>query len=444
MRLTAAALTRSACCAAALCCLPAQAAEPPTRRIALLSRWIESVQTHEPGDSDAALYTLASLSNSQIRALWIEVQTLLRFVHCSGCNASGVRGLDGKLSPVSYSKSELAALHELAATLREQGRDNEILKRGAIVHADVVIIAGLQPDVYVEQPRPSPFGSYRPPPPGPERLVLQSKDGRQERVIDDSAHWELAYALLDRLPAPQHDETVRVWYRATIAYLQTSAMHDLSHFERALRLFPDDAEIQFQTGCLHETLASPRVQAVLRSVAVPSGVVIAVKSERAELESAERYFRRALALDPHHQEARLRLGRVLGLLDHHEQAARELQQVSDEVDHLALRSYTALFLGREEEALGDRDAARAAFERAGDMFPMAQSPQLALSHLARDGADRERALSRVERVLGLPPDEVDRRDPFWVYHFIQGRHLDELLDELYAPFRHAPRQRRAG
>jgi hypothetical protein len=34
---------------------------------------------------------------------------------------------------------------------------------------------------------------------------------------------------------------------------------------------------------------------------------------------------------------------------------------------------------------------------------------------------------------------VDRRDPFWVYHFVQGRHLDELLDELYRPFRHKER-----
>jgi tetratricopeptide (TPR) repeat protein len=443
MRRIAAAITFCACCAAAPCSIPAQAAEPPTRRMALLSEWLQSVQSHEPGDSDGALDTIASWPNSRIRALWLDVQALLQFVHCLGCNAVRVRGLDGKLAPIPFTKTEIAALQEMAATIREQRRDDEILKRGAILHADVVMIAKPQPALYVEQPRTSPFGSFRPPP-GPEHLVLQSKDGRQERLIDDAAHWELAYALLDRLPAPQRDETVQVWYRATTAYLQSNAMHEPAHFERALRLFPADAEFQFQTGCLHETLASPRVQAVLRSATVPAGVVVAVKSEHGELEIAERYFRRAIALDPGFQEAHLRLGRVLGLLDRHEEAAAELRQVTDDVDHPALRYYTALFLGREEEVLGHLDAARAAYQRAGDMFPLAQSPQIALSHLARDGADRARALAHAERVLGLPPNEVDRRDPFWVYHFIEGRHLDDLLDQLYTPFRHRPHSRRAG
>src|SRR4051812_19793519 len=174
MRRIAAAITLPACCAAALCCIPAPAAEPPTRRVALLGEWLQAVQSHEPGDSDSALDTIASWPNSQIRVLWLDLQTLLQFVHCPTCSAARVRDLDGKLTPVAYTKVEIAALQEMAATIREQHRDNEMLKRGAILHADVVMIAKPQPAVYVEQPRPGPFGSLRPPPPGPERLVLQS------------------------------------------------------------------------------------------------------------------------------------------------------------------------------------------------------------------------------------------------------------------------------
>ncbi len=441
MRRTAAAIALCAGCVVACRGLPVAAAEPPTRRIALLMDWLHAVRTHEPGDADAAVYTLASWNNGQIRALWLDVQTLLRFVHCVGCNAVAVRGLDGRHVPVPYTKSEILGLREMAGVIREQpGAEGDILKRGAILHADVVMMAKPQTELHVEQPRANAAGSMRPQPPGPDRIILQSTDGRQDRLVDDAAHWDIGYALLDLVPgggkpAPQLDLTVRLWYRATIAFLQSTAMHDVVHFERALHLFPDDADIQFQAGCLHETLASPRVQEVLRSATVPRDVVISVKSERAELETAERFFRRTLDLDPSHQEARLRLGRVLGVLGHHEQAAAELRQVTDAVDHVAIRYYTALFLGREEEMLGHRDAARAGYERAGGMFPLAQSPQIALSHLARESAEPERALASAQRVLNLPPNEVDRRDPFWVYHFIQGRHLDELLFELYGPFR---------
>ena len=55
--------------------------------------------------------------------------------------------------------------------------------------------------------------------------------------------------------------------------------------ERALRLFPNDAEVLFQAGCLHETLASSRVQAVLRSATIPRGLVMSFGSERSELEA---------------------------------------------------------------------------------------------------------------------------------------------------------------
>jgi hypothetical protein len=420
-------------------------AEPLSARLTLLQQYLHAVRSHQPGDADSALYTVASWSNEQIRLLWVDVQTLMTLVHCTGCTRVTVRSLDERIASRQYTQSELIAVREMASVVRERHEDDEILKRGAILHADVVMLGQGEGELHVEQPAPFAGGrALSPPAASSGRIILQSVDGRQERLVDAAVHWEIAYALLGRIPnggkpAPQQDSTVRQWYHATIAYLQDSAMHDPEHFERALRLFPTDVEVLFQAGCLHETLASPRVQAVLRSATIPPGLAPSFKSDRGELEIAERFFRRALELDPSRQETRLRLGRVLGLLERHEQAAAELRQVTDEVDHVVLRYYTALFLGREEEALGRRDAARDAYQRAAAIFPLAQSPLIALSHLARETGERDRALASIQRVFELPPNEVDRRDPFWIYHFVQGRHRDELLEQLYRPFRRQER-----
>jgi hypothetical protein len=69
------------------------------------------------------------------------------------------------------------------------------------------------------------------------------------------------------------------------------------------------------------------------------------------------------------------------------------------------------------------------------MFPLAQSPQIALSHLARQAGDREAAMASIQRVLDLPVNDMDRRDPLWLYFYFGGRFLDEWLAELYRPFR---------
>lgn len=441
-RLVAAAIATAMCSAPAAAPAPSNPRPPPavaSQRIGQLDDWLLAVRAHEPGALDSALYRLASWSNSQIRTLWVDVQTLVHFVRCPKCNATTVIGLDGRVSRVGYTHLEVAALREMAAAIRERaGDDNQVLKRGAILHADVVMYAQPTADPIVDRSAATRSSA---PTPAPERIILRSSDGRPDSLITDAVHWDIAYSLLAQVTdvsgkiAPAADDTVRLWYRATIAYLQNTSMHDPVHFQRALGLFPGDADIQFQAGCLHESLASARVQEAVRTATMPTGVTIAVKSERGELETAERFFRRALEIDPAHHESRLRLGRVLGLLDRHDQAAAELRQVPDDVDDLTIRYYTALFLGHEEEALGHRDAARAAYEHAGALFPLAQSPQIALSHLAREAGDRAAALASAQRVLNLPVNEMDRRDPFWIYHFVQGRHVDELLDELYRPFR---------
>jgi len=442
--------------------VPAHTADWPSARIERLAGWLQAVRAHEPGKSDAAVQTLSGWSNAAIKALWIDVQTLIHFARCRLCRVAAVKGIDGRVQAIGYSRPELAALRELAFVIRENRETNEILKRAAILHGDVVMIAQPQgePRITPLAPPPAPEkmpplsarSGMRPPLPSPDRVVVRSTDGRQDSVTTDAVHWDISYVLLDLVgpevgdpdiapnaafkAAPEADDSVRQWYRGTSAYMLANAMHDMHHFGRGLKLFPRDADLHFLMGCLHESQSNPRVQTLMRSIALPTGVTLAVKSEHEELDLAAQSFRRALDLNPDYADARLRLGRVLGRMGHHENALTELRQVPDEVDHVALRYFAALFLGREEEMTGHRDEARTAYTRAGDMFPLAQSPQIALSHLAREAGDREAALASLQRVLDLPVNDMDRRDPLWMYFYFGGRFMDEWLGELYRPFRH--------
>ena len=414
-----------------------------SHHVARLVDWITAVRAHEPGTADAPLAKIAGWNNAAIKQLWLDAQTLHIFVHCNMCGAPNVVGLDGRRWGTPYGKVDLFTLRRLAATIRDQpGEHDQLLKRAAILHADVVMLIDPAGEPVTSPPPPSQrrFGE---PPPAPERMILKTTDGQGRSLTNAAVHWEIAYALLDRVgddnkrPGAKDDPTVRLWYRATIAHLEVVGMHDQTHYRHALRLFPTDRDILFRAGCLHESLASPPVQVALRTAVVPTGFDVGVKSDRTELEAAEKLYREALAQDPAFAEARLRLGRVLDRLGRHADAAAELRQLSDEdLEEPENQYYAALFLGAAEEALGRRDAAREAYQRASDIFPLAQSARIALSHLARETGDRADALKNIQHVLDLPADPDNRRDPYWVYHFFQGRDVETLLDRLYQPFRH--------
>ena len=149
-----------------------------------------------------------------------------------------------------------------------------------------------------------------------------------------------------------------------------------------------------------------------------------------ELSMAERLFRRALEAKPDYDEARIRYARVLGRRGRHAEAVAELQKVTSTNEPL-LEYYTALFLAGELEAVGKEDQAREAYWRAVKLFPLAQSPRIALSRLGGTPADRQAARSAV---LALASDlnvDEDRADPWWTYEYDQGRHRVPLLARLY-------------
>jgi hypothetical protein len=87
-------------------------------------------------------------------------------------------------------------------------------------------------------------------------------------------------------------------------------------------------------------------------------------------------------------------------------------------------------MGSIHQAAQRFDQARASFERAAALYPTAQSPLVALSHLARASGNRVEAVRRVEHLATLPRDVDGRRDPWWEYESSAVRTFGSLLDDL--------------
>jgi hypothetical protein len=78
--------------------------------------------------------------------------------------------------------------------------------------------------------------------------------------------------------------------------------------------------------------------------------------------------------------------------------------------------FAQLFFGRSEEARGQHESARTAFERASALYPNAQSPRLALSQISRRTGNRAAAQRELQMIAKLPADERKREDPWWDYY----------------------------
>ena len=441
-----------------------------TERVVRLERWLMAVDQHEPGEIDDAASEIGRFSETAVRDLWVDAQSLvdvmrdrktslfhatsgpppvrtriiykpadLRRMTVLACAAAGL--LDDRDCVAIDAKAALdepaARLAAHAAASREAGdEDNYILRRAALLHADVAMLA---PSAAAEPA--SVHATVRPI--GPQSVRLTTSDGIDRNVQLVGVNWDIGRKLLDavrtpreRMPHPERDRMVHDWYRATAAWMIWNEDHDTKHFDRAREMFPNDRDILFLSGCQHEAYARPLIQSAVQTAVLPTGFSIEIDSARLELRRAESFFRGALSQDPAHAEARVRLGRALGLLDRHADAASELRAASESPADAEQRYYSHLFLGAEEEALGRFEAARASYGRARQGYPRAQSPYLALSKLARRTGDRAGALRATEEMFDLSTDPA-RNDPWWSYFVVGARNAEHWLDELRRPFKRA-------
>ena len=434
--------------------LAAQSAAPEvSARITRLERWLSAIAQHELGTADEAVLQVNGWNQEQLRLIWIDVTSLVSLVrepdvslfYVSEVPASSTGPPARQTSPIAtaratqvfYTVSELRRLRAIAkeiSPLATPGPENDILKRGAMLHADIAMGAPAGSAPRSDRSRPGPVG-----------FTLLMTDGQQIGLQDSVSHWNMGRRLLDRVrpvdsrsalkttPDPGSDDTVRRWYLAAGAFMSRTRRIEPVHFERALELFRNDPDVLFAVAAVHEVLAGVRTQAALRSMKVPRDVTFGVQSEGAELRLAEQLYKRALERNPALVEARIRLGRVLGLRGRHDEAIGHLRQGQSAGEAL-LRYYAHLFLGAEYEALGNGSEARRSYEQAAMLAPTAQSPLLGLSRVADRAGDRAAAREAVGRVLTLPAGDPEQADPWWVYEVVHGRHVNQLFDDLRRRF----------
>jgi tetratricopeptide (TPR) repeat protein len=438
-------------------------------RVARVERWLKAVLHHTPGQPDDGAREVNGWSNSDLRALWLDTSVVTKLIRNPGATSFSIRA-EGQpraqelhypplamrrlralacaaggqvgagaifdsprcLEILTFNRldEELRDLARRALASKQRGDDNYILRRGAILEADVAMLLPRSSEPVAKSGGPA-----------PDRFRMSLFDGQGTAFRQVAVHWELARMLLDAVKppgadraAPGRDDMVRDWYRATATWMQDREDYDDMHLDRARQIFPTDPVILFLSGTQVEVYAAPHIQNAIRSVVAPPGTIFAIGSDRVELRQAEGFYRRALAADSSLPELHLHLGHVLLRLEHEADAARELRVALELEGDPLLRYYGELFLGAAEERLGHADAARQAYADASALYPNAQSPHLALSALARRLGDRATAFKEMQVVFALQQADSPPDDPWWTYSKSQARNPEDLFEALWRPF----------
>ncbi len=412
----------------------------PDTAIARMEAWVAAVAAHQPGEADEAARTVGAWSHLHLAEMVPYLDALLELAHeitkpdvRPSPNPRLVRPAPPGRRPPKLSSFEVERLRTLASFPWVRTDANRLLKRGALLHADIAMLVPPPAEVPPSDDRLRVLQLGRS---VEERMAVRAPDADYRGVEYGSVHWDFARVLLAAVaPLPARDSFVRDWYRAVGAYFASLYLfaEAAPHFERAESIFSNDPYILFARGCLNESLASPGVQAFKETTILPGGLQIDVDSARTHLRRAESLFERAAALNHELIEARIRLARVRGLLGRPEQSATELRETLARTSDATLQYFGQMFLGVAETALGRGQHARRAFEAAARLFPRAQSPRLALGELARRAGDVEGASAVLLPHLGTTPVERSE-EPWWDYYRGEGRYVDILLAELRRPY----------
>jgi tetratricopeptide (TPR) repeat protein len=425
--------------------------------VAAVRTWVEAVQTHTPGRSDAAVSTVAAFSYETREDL-----------------NTGINLFFAALLGGTYDTDNNKAAEIIVEIGHGVGRD--FLKRGAVLHADVAAYVERHPLHETVAPKspgargqelqihrgaaPERLPGSEPVPPllVADRLLVH-KDGEAIGERLSTWNWPFARSLLDLLGVTSGksflrgrvqvatDAFVSTWYHATTAYMFAEGLYGeaTSHLHHASMVLPQDALSLFDRGCYAEILGLPMHQALIPEPDVGqrargagslpwttpgAGDEVRIPAEATTNADAERLFRRALAVDPSLVEARVRLARLLDLRGRHDEAAKELNTALSQNPSGALAYYAHLFSARAAQAAGDIKGASHHYDDALRLFPHAQSALLGSSQISLVRANVADAVPFVDRLSAR--SAVFTADPWWEYHLAAGREATELLETLWA------------
>jgi tetratricopeptide (TPR) repeat protein len=266
-------------------------------------------------------------------------------------------------------------------------------------------------------------------------------------------HLQAAHTLIDALgrrgsDSLQAQSFQRRWY--LVMGTRFITMNELeaarTYIGAGLHAFPIDAPMLLASGMVAEASATTgggmmRAQhpAIRRRDPVLVDHEAEFRKARANmLSTAEAAYRRALALEPRLDEARLRLGRVLSVRGDRVGARNELNRALAGAPGRRVQYLAHLFLGRVAADAGELPTAHTEYEAAQTAFPESQTPYVALAELA----DRRGLAETVQEVLGSmrqserPDGRQQVEDPWWSYLFGGGGQLESgarWLEEAIKP-----------
>jgi tetratricopeptide (TPR) repeat protein len=390
----------------------APAQEEVPRWLTRLSSYLESVRGHRPGELDMAARLEGFTGEVDLGEVRTDLIAILALCRRELGRSSTADTLTYRNASVSI--ADLRQMLDLTDEEAARGDAGRILKRAAVLHADVAML--------VTPLLPGRIGCS-------STSSMLIRDGNRVGTGCLDIHWVHARLLLDAIrPDPAKDEFVRRWYVATATYLLESGSYANAtlHLEQARLLFRSDPETLFVRGYYAEVFASPHIQSVaLEHGADPRGA-------KSYLEEAEDLYRRAVKGNPQFVEARVRRGNVLSRLGRSEDAARDLRLAAADARGRELRYFAELFLGQAEQAVGNPAGARSHFREAAALFPEAQSPLLGLVLLDRQLGDRAGAQDALKRVLDLPAGREASADPWSSYYRWQNVDFKTRFQALHA------------
>ena len=123
-------------------------------RVDRLRQWLDAVEQHEPGVADDALLRVASWDRMTLWRVWMDVGTIVSLVRdpnalifyaaiepepfSGALHVPDARAI--KTRVISYSWNDVKRMQVITKDVIDRGGEDRVLKRGASLHADIVML----------------------------------------------------------------------------------------------------------------------------------------------------------------------------------------------------------------------------------------------------------------------------------------------------------------
>jgi tetratricopeptide (TPR) repeat protein len=320
---------------------------------------------------------------------------------------------------------------ELAAILAQRGHEGAeaqlALQHGKLGDPPLSLQAAVMLHLDVEQAR-----QMRPP-----GVLRRSEEPRQ-----CPGRQTLIASRYARLLAFEQDRDTlsfaRRFFVALAHKCQWDACFDDSEYwaREGLKVFPRDPELLFAVGSVLEERATLwTAVSTVEDPSRPTGVREEARAEEGERERVGRLrqarviYEDVLAADDGLVLAKIRLGRVRWRLGDREAARAALEKAVGQTTDPGLLYLAHLFLGRVHEDSGRLESAVKEYRLSLALDPRSQAAGVALSHALRKAGETDEAREVLRATLAQAGQRA-YRDAYWDYVAVNALHFREVVAAL--------------